>query len=161
VGGNFLVDVVSAASPDIVSEASPPYHEKRFAGGITGGYKPGKIGVQGLANVSVEPDYVSRTAGIAATADLRAKLLTPRVGITYTHDTIGRGNTPFDVFSHTLDTTEIEAGVTFVLSQTSLLLLSGTAQLERGDQSKPYRYVPMFDPVSTALYVPVGASVDL
>jgi hypothetical protein len=27
VGGHFLVDVVTAASPDIVSEASPPFHE--------------------------------------------------------------------------------------------------------------------------------------
>ncbi len=41
VGGNFLVDAVSAASPDIVSSASPPFEEFRYAYGLTGGYKPG------------------------------------------------------------------------------------------------------------------------
>src|SRR5262249_18396863 len=35
VGGAFLVDVVSAASPDIVSEASKPFKEKRYVGTLT------------------------------------------------------------------------------------------------------------------------------
>ena len=56
---------------------------------------------------------------------------------------------------------DFEAGVTFILSKTSLLLVSATLETERGDQSKPYRYVPMFDPVSIAPLVPVGATVDL
>ena len=48
-----------------------------------------------------------------------------------------------------------------MLSPTSLVLLSSTLQLESGDQSKPYRYVPMFDPINVAPYIPVGANVDL
>jgi hypothetical protein len=158
VGGHFLVDVVTAASPDIVSEASPPYHEQRYSGGLTGGYKLGKYSAQAQANYSSEPDYISRGAGLAVTADLKDKLVTPRLGLNFNHDSIGRGP---NNFISTLDTTELEAGVTLVLSPTSLLLLSGTAQFEAGDQSKPYRYVPMFDPVQVAPYVPVGASVDL
>jgi hypothetical protein len=157
VGGNFLVDVVSAASPDIVSEASPAYHEQRFAGGLSGGYRLGRFGAQGQVSYSSEPDYISRGAGLALTADLNDKLVTPRVAGNYSHDNIGRGP---DNFISTLDTTEVEAGVTLILSPTSLLLLSATAQFEVGDQSKPYRYVPLFGP-SLALLVPVGASVGL
>jgi len=158
VGGNFLVDVVSAASPDMVSEASPPYHEQRYAGGLNGGYKLGRFGAQAQVNYSSEPDYISRGAGLALTADLDEKLITPRIALNYGHDSIGRGP---NNFISSLDTTEIEAGVTFVMSPTSLLLLSATAQIEVGDQSKPYRYVPLFDAVNVAPFVPVGASVAL
>ena len=158
VGGHFMVDVVSAASPDIVSEASPPYHEQRYSGGLDGGYKLGRYTAQAQTNYSSEPDYISRGAGLALTADLDDKLVTPRVAANFNHDSIGRGP---NNFISTLDTTEIEAGVTLVLSPTSLLVLSATAQFEAGDQSKPYRYVPMFDPTGVAPYIPPGASVDL
>lgn len=157
VGGHFLVDVVSAASPDIVSTASPPYKEQRYSGGLTGGYKYQVYGAQAQANYSQEPDYISRGGGLALTADLNDKLITPRIGGNFNHDSIGRGP---NNFISTLDTTELEAGVTLVLSSTSLLLVSATGQFERGDQSKPYRYIPMFDPVLVAPYIQPGASVD-
>jgi hypothetical protein len=157
-GGHFVVDVVTAASPDIVSEASPPFHEQRYGGGLNGGYKYLTYGAQAQLNYSSEPDYISRGGGIALTDDLYDKLITPRVAFNFNHDSIGRGP---NNFISTLDTSEIEAGVTLVLSPTSLLLVSATLQLERGDQSKPYRFVPMFDPVSVAPFVPVGANVDL
>ena len=161
IGGSFLLDVVSAASPDIVSEASRLYHEKRYAGTLSGGYKPGKYGIQAHLNAGTEPDYLSLSAGAAITGDFKDKLVTPRLAYSYTHDTIGRGHTPFSVFSHIFQTHEVEAGVTLVMSSTSLLLVSATAAFERGDQSKPYRYVPMFDPVTVAPFIPVGATVDL
>lgn len=160
VGGNFLLDVVTAASPDIVSEASRVFRDRRYAGGLTGGYKYKTVAAQASGNLSIESDYVSAGGGVALTADMRDKLLTPRLAYSYSHDTIGRSNTPFSVFSHTLETHEVEAGLTMVLSAKTLVLVSGTGQFERGDQSKPYRYVPMFDP-SIAGRVPVGASVDL
>ena len=73
----------------------------------------------------------------------------------FSHDTIGRTGTPFDVFSHNLDTHAVDAGVTIVLSPTTLLSVNGTGQFERGDQSKPYRYIPMFAP-DIASRDPVG-----
>lgn len=158
VSGSYLVDVVSAASPDIVSEASPPFHEVRQAGTLAGGFKAGPIGVQVDTDLSSEPDYLSAGAGIALTADLKEKLITPSLGYNYLHDTIGRSTTPFSVFHHNLDVSEFEAGTTFVMSPSSILLLSSTLALERGDQSKPYRYVPMFGP-SAAPTVHAGAPI--
>lgn len=165
VGGNFVVDAVSAASPDIVSSASPPFKEYRYAGGLTGGYKPGLYGVQGSGSVSSSPDYVSYTGGVRFAADILDKTVTPSIGYSYSLDRIGRGpNNYLDKFSElkgTLKTHELEVGSTFIMSPTAILVLGFSAQIERGDQSQPYRYVPMFDPVDVAPYVPKGATIDL
>lgn len=165
VGGNFIVDAVSAASPDLVSTASPPFEEYRYGGGITGGYKPGLYGAQGSFNVSSSPDYVSYTGGIRLSGDFNEKLITPTVGYSYSLDRIGRGPKnyldQFNPLKGTLHTHELEAGITFVMSPTAVLLVGGTASFERGDQSQPYRYIPMFDPDLVAPFVPNGATVDL
>lgn len=160
IGGSYLLDVVTAASPDIVSMASPAFRDRRHAASLNGGFKPGIFSLQGNAGFSVESDYTSLSAGLAATADLRDKLITPRIAAGFSHDTIGRSNTSFDVFSHQLDTLSVDAGVTFVLSPTTLMMVNLTGQFERGDQSKPYRYIPMFSP-SIARKIPQGATVDL
>ena len=59
------------------------------------------------ADVSSEPDYLSIGGGLALTVDLDDKLVTPRFGVHYSHDTIGRSRTPFSAFHHTLDSAEI------------------------------------------------------
>ena len=165
VGGNFIVDAVSAASPDIVSTASPPFKEYRYGGGLTGGYKPGLYGGQGSVSISSSPDYVSYTGGLLVQADFNDKLITPSLGYTYSYDRIGRGPNnfqhDFNPLKGALNTHEVEAGVTFVMSTTSILVVGGTASFERGDQSQPYRYIPMFDPDLVAPFVPNGATVDL
>jgi len=165
VGGNFVLDAVSAASPDLVSSASPPFKEYRHAGGFTGGYKPGLYGAQGSVSFSSSPDYVSYTGGLRLTADLNDKLITPTVGYSYSQDHIGRGPNnylkDFNPLKGLLHTHEFEAGVTFVMSPTSILLIGGTFAAESGDQSQPYRYIPMFDPENVAPFVPNGGTVDL
>ena len=165
VGGNFLVDAVSAASPDIVSSASPPFEEFRYAYGLTGGYKPGLYGAQASVSSSASPDYVSYTGGMRLTADLNDKLITPALGYSYSYDRIGRGPNnylnDFNPLKGYIHTHEIEVGVTFVMSPTSILLVGGTVSLERGDGSQPYRYIPMFHPQDIAPFVPAGATVDL
>ena len=146
VGGSYLVDFVTAASPDIVSMASRSYKEARHAVALGGGYKIGSVGLNANTNVSSEPDYLSRTIGGALSMELNDKLITPRVGYNYSWDSIGIRNTPFKQFERRLTTNEFEAGVTFVLSPTTLLVTGITAQIERGENSKLYRYVPMFAP---------------
>ncbi|APR82055.1 Hypothetical protein A7982_07404 [Minicystis rosea] len=54
----------------------------------------------------------------------------------------------------------LNAGASFVAGRATLFTVVGDAILERGDQSKPYRYVPMFMP-GTGASVPVGASFDV
>lgn len=146
VGASYLVDVVSAASPDIVSMASPPFKETRQAGSLSGGYAIGIVDVGAHANLSSEPDYLSMTGGGDVAAELgETKQVVPRLGYSFSHDRIGYRNTPFSQFERNLDTHELEAGVTLIVNKETLVVLGMSAQIERGEESKLYRYVPVFD----------------
>ncbi len=157
VGASYLVDMVTAASPDVVATASRRFYDVRHAVTATGGYKPGAVGGQLYGSYSEERDYISRTVGGSLSVDTREKLVVPTLGYSFTWDTIGRTGTPYDIFGKPFNTHEIAAGSTFIVSPASLIVLGGTVALESGDQSKPYRHVPIFAP---GISVPVGASVD-
>jgi hypothetical protein len=157
--GSYLVDVVSAASVDIVSTASEHWVETRQAGTLSGGYKPGTVGVTVAGSVSREPDYLSLTGGGLVSFELADKTANPSIGYSYSHDTAGRKTTPFSVFSQELVRHSINAGVELILDPLTLVGISVDAVLERGDQSKPYRFLPMFSP-DIAPTIPAGASVE-
>ncbi len=53
----------------------------------------------------------------------------------------------------------MEGGVTFVMSPTTLLVTGFTVQLERGEESKLYRFIPMFAPDVAKLVTP-GEPID-
>lgn len=159
IGGSYLVDVVSAASPDIVSMASPAFKEVRHAGSLSGGFKVENVGINAFGNVSREPDYLSITGGGAASIELNDKLTVPRFGYSLQYDTIGIRNTPFSNFKRNFANHTIEGGVTFVLSPTTLLVTGMSLQIERGEQSKLYRFVPMFPP-DVAPLIRAGEPID-
>jgi hypothetical protein len=158
VDGRYLVDVVSAASVDIVSTASRRWQEVRHVGSLAGLYKPSTFGVGLDADVSIEPDYQSYTFGGSIQQDLYSKNLTLLVGYEHAHDIAGRSSTPFSVFSHEIEHNAFKGGLTVVLDRSTLLSAVADVVLENGDTSKPYRYVPMFAP---GVDVPRGASIDL
>jgi hypothetical protein len=159
----YLVDVVSAASADIVSTASPRWHEVRQAGSLSAGYKPRDFGITVGGSVSREPDYLSYGAYATVVKDFDEKNWTLFFGYGFSHDTIGRCGdsglcTPFSVFSRELQRGSFNGGVDFVVNRTTLASLVGDVVIENGDQSKPYRYIPMFAP-TVAPTVPRGASI--
>jgi hypothetical protein len=160
----YLVDVVSAASVDIVSTASSRWHEVRQAGSLSGEYKPHDLGVAVGGSFSREPDYLSYSAYATVTKDFDEKNWTLFFGYGFGHDTIGRCGdggvcTPFSVFSRELQRGSFNGGVNVVIGTASLGTLVADIVVENGDQSKPYRYIPMFSP-EVAPTVPKGASVD-
>jgi hypothetical protein len=156
---HYLVDVVSAASVDIVSTASRRWSEVRQAGAADVTFKPSDFGVALAASFSTEPDYLSLGGGGNILYDFDQKNFTLLVGYGYGHDTIGRGGTSFTDFSRTLAKHNLRAGLSMVLSRSTVLGLSMEAMIESGDSSKPYRYVPMFSS-AIAPKVPVGASIE-
>lgn len=160
IGGSVLVDVVSAASADIVATASRRLDEARFAGTLAGSYKigPAKIGVNG--GFSYEGDYTGRSAGVNVSADLFEKRVTPGLAYSFGYDTIGRTGTAWDIFSRDVMRHSIDAGVSVVLNGTTVGVIGGTVELDVGDYSKPYRHVPMFD-ASIGSRMPKGATPAL
>ena len=159
----YLVDIVSAASVDIVSTASSRWKEVRHAGTIEAAYKPRDFGVAVGTSVSSEPDYLSYGAHAIITKDFDEKNWTLFFGYGFSHDVIGRCGdygtcTPFSVFSRNLDRGSFDGGVDFVVDRESLASITGDVIIENGDQSKPYRYIPMFAP-DVAPGIPKGASI--
>ncbi len=165
LNASYLVDVVSAASVDIVSTASSRWKEVRQAGSVTGEYKPHDVGVAVGGSFSSEPDYLSYGAFATLTKDFDEKNVTTFFGYGFSHDIAGRCGdfgacTPFSVFSRSLERGSFNGGVNFVIDRESLGSLTGDVIIENGDQSKPYRYIPMFAS-DVAAKIPNGASIDL
>lgn len=157
VGGSYMLDVVSAASADVVSLASRRFQDYRHAGSLFGGFKVDRWKARGNGTYSSERDYTSRSGFASVAVDLAEGQFTPEIGYGLSVDTIGRAGVPFDVFSNSLTTNSLRLGATLIVSPRTLFVFGGSGDFERGDQSKPYRYIPMFAPGTN---VPNAASVD-
>jgi hypothetical protein len=159
INGSFLIDVVTAASTDIIATASPRWSEVRYVPSIGGHKKFGDTDVSLKANLSREPDYLALSFGGGVSMDMRQKTITPALGYEFSHDISGRAGTPFSVYARDINRHSLNASATFVLDKATFLAASFTAVLENGDTSKPYRYIPMFSP-EVAKRVPIGLSID-
>lgn len=145
-GGGFLVDVVTAASADIVATASPRWTEVRYVPNLHGSYKISDFTFGLRGNMSVEPDYLATSVGGSISADLVDKRLTPTLAYEFSYDISGRAGTSFDTFSNIITRHGLDAALVIVADKATVAGLSFTAVFESGDNSKPYRYVPMFAP---------------
>jgi hypothetical protein len=143
---SYLVDAVSAASVDIVSSATPRWTERRHVGAGSLRYKPHEVGIEVGGGVSREPDYLALAVGGALTWDMLEKNLTGMVGLSYGDETAGKTGTPFSAVSNHFTKVGPRAGFTLIVNPTTVFELVGELSLDRGDQSKPYRYVPLFEP---------------
>src|ERR1019366_9001004 len=63
------------------------------------------------------------------------------------------------VFSREVNRGSFQGGVSWVVNPTTLASVLADVVIENGDQSKPYRYIPMFTP-SVAAQAQNGASFD-
>jgi len=155
-----LVDVVSAASVDIVSSASPHWTEVRKATTVDVTHHWDNVGASASVAGSIEPDYQSLAAGGEVVLELQKKTINPVFGYSFGHDIAGRTGTPFLAYSQPLDRHSLSAGVELVLNRSTTFSVALDAVLERGDQKKPYRMLPLFSP-GAASRVPAGASLAL
>lgn len=160
VAGSYVVDIVSAASVDIVSTASPRWTEVRHAAELSFDYKPRELGINLSAGVSREPDYVSWSLGATGRIELDDDHVTPTLGYSFMHDTAGRSGTPYSVYALTFVRHTGQAGVELVINPASRVILLGEAAFESGRQEKPYRFLPVFS-AGVAAQMEPGASIDL
>ncbi len=158
IGAAFLVDVVTAASTDIVATASPGFREVRWAPALNAHKRFGDFDVGLSGSFSHEPDYLSGSIGARSTLDLRQKTITPSLGYQFSYDVNGRVGTNFEVFSHKIKRHAVDVGVGLVLTKATFGQLAATMVFEKGDSSKPYRHIPIFDP-SKVDQPPAGLSI--
>jgi hypothetical protein len=129
LNASYLVDVVSAASADIVSTASNRWQEVRQAGTLSAQYKPHDFGVGVGGSVSREPDYLSYGVYATIVKDFDEKNWTLEFGYGFSHDTAGRCGadgacTPFSVFSRDLQRGSFNGGISWVVDRASLASLT-------------------------------------
>jgi hypothetical protein len=158
--GSYLTDIVSAASADIVSTASPSWRELRHAASLSVGYEPSDLGGSLSWDVSSEPDYLSLSGAARGSYGFARKNAKVAFGYSFTHDVAGRTGTPFSVYALELDRHAISGALEIVLDRATTLTTSLDAMFELGRQEKPYRYLPLFDEAIVPR-VPRGAPVDL
>ncbi|MCC7381528.1 MAG: DUF3570 domain-containing protein [Deltaproteobacteria bacterium] len=140
------VDIISAASVDLVSQASPAgFHELRTEVQASGQYRLG-LGsdVSASYSVSLEPDYVGHGIRVHHTRDILDRLATVSVGYGYARAQIGRADDTS--FSRSRDEHELALSWSHVLTQTEVIDLDATFGLASGFQANPYRLVPVFAP---------------
>lgn len=158
---SVVVDVVSAASVDVVSQASQSFSEVRWEANLAGAYAIGEVVPSINYRGSVEPDYVSHGFGAGAQARLGGADTVASAHYQITFDTIGRSGTPFDTYARSLTVHSAELGVTQNLSTRSVLRAVLSLTIERGYQEKPYRFVPLFDAAGLARVEADGSELRL
>ncbi len=157
--GSYLVDVVSAASVDIVSTASTHWTEVRHAGALSATADIGDTSTSVSGSVSREPDYLSLSGGLTERIELAHKTVTPVVSYSFSRDVAGRTGTPFSVYSLTLLKHTVTGGVELILDPTTMITLVADASFESGRQEKPYRFIPLFAP-DVVGQISAGAPID-
>jgi hypothetical protein len=145
---NYYVDMISSASIDVVTQASP-YKETRTQNSVTVDALHGKSTYNGGFIYSREPDYKAQTAFASISQDMFGDLTTVTFGYTRGWDKVGeRGTTRNDPVDHH----SWNAGVSQILSRNLLLDLNFEATNSQGFLSNPYRQVRFLDPVEPLGY---------
>ncbi len=145
VAANYYVDMISSASVDVLTQASP-YKERREQKSLSVDYLHGKsIYSAGYVN-SQEPDYQSKTAFFNVSQDLFGDLTTVTLGYSQGWDTVGKRGDPS--FAQPVDRRNFRIGVTQVITRNMLLGLNLETTTEEGYLQNPYRSMRYLGPVS-------------
>lgn len=144
VGAGLLVDVVTTASADIVSTASPTWMDVRYVPVLDARFKVSDVTLSFGANGSIESDYYAGGGSAGIAFDLADKMITPAFTYGFGYDVAGRRDTPLSVYSLELMRHSLSAYVSFIVDKATILVPGVSAVLESGDQEKPYRYLPTF-----------------
>jgi Protein of unknown function (DUF3570) len=139
--GSYFVDMVSNASIDVVTTASP-YHETRKEGtlGLDYVYHDSLISLSGTH--SKEPDYTADSVSVDVTQDVFGGMTTVSMGYTRGWDTVGKQGSPD--FSAQANHWQYRLGVTQVLTPRWLMSLNLESVSDDGYLQSPYRVARVF-----------------
>lgn len=145
IAGRVVVDVVSAASVDVVSQATGTFTEQRYEAGLDVSKSIGGVLPSLGYRYSHEPDYRSHgvNAGLQTRLGSPDTVLSASYGLTL--DTIGRVETPLDTWSHPLTTHQGQLAIAQVFGPRTLVRLVYSLTTQEGYMEKPYRHIALFN----------------
>lgn len=147
IAANYYVDMVSSASIDVVSTASP-YREERTQYSLTADYLRGKSTYSiGYINSS-ESDYDAKTWYAGVSQDLFGDLTTISFSFKKGDNDIFRniGGAKDPGFARTSEVRSYAVGITQVLTRSMIGVFNFEVISDEGYLNSPYRSVRYFDP---------------
>lgn len=141
VAYNYYVDMISSASIDVVTQASP-YTETRKQNSLSVDAIHGKSTYSAGYIDSKEPDYTARTAFGSISQDMFGDLTTVSFGYTRGWDRVGERGTPRD---DALDRSAWQVGLSQILTRSMLLNVNYEGTESSGFINNPYRQVRYLD----------------
>jgi hypothetical protein len=140
LSGSYYVDMVSNASIDVVTTASP-YSERRNEYSLGADYIVRDTTISLTTSDSKEPDYTAAATGIDVSQEVFGGMTTLSLGYTRAHDKVGRKGEGFiDTATHW----RYRLGVTQILSPAWLSSLNYEAVADDGFLGSPYRAARAF-----------------
>jgi hypothetical protein len=138
VSASYYVDMVSSASIDVITTASP-YSEERTQYGVGFEYLRGKVTYAASFSNSTENDYTADTASFSIAQDMFGDLTTVALLFSIGKDDVTRRGDP--VFADEIDRRIYGVDVTQVATKNLVLGFSFETVAEEGFLNNPYRRV--------------------
>jgi hypothetical protein len=142
VSMGYLVDAVSSASVDVVSQASPrEFHDTRHQVSLGLGQALGAVTLRGGYSFSTENDYLSHTIDVNATYDMFDKNTQLGVGYGISLNTVGRSGD--QNFARDLTVQHVALSWTQTVNPRLATQVTYELGYASGYQASPYRFVPI------------------
>ena len=149
---NYYVDMVSSASIDVITTASP-YTEERTQWSLGMDYLRGNTTMSIGYTTSVESDYDAKSYSFSVSQDMFGDLTTLRLSYALGDDLVGRSDDP--AFAREIDRQHYGIGLTQILTRNMIVALNFETITDEGYLNNPYRSVRYLDAGS-----PIGYSYE-
>jgi hypothetical protein len=149
---NYYVDMISSASIDVITTASP-YTEERTQWSVGMDYLRGNTTMSAAYTTSTESDFDAKTYSFAVSQDMFGDLTTLTLSYALGDDTVGRSDDP--LFERDADRQQYGLGLTQILTRNLIATLNYQVVTDEGFLNNPYRTVRYADPT-----VPRGFSFE-
>lgn len=140
--GNYYLDMVSSASIDVITTASP-YSEEREQWSLGMDYLRGNTTMRLNYVNSVESDFDARTWSFSVSQDMFGDLTTLTLNYAKGDDTVGRSDDP--AFERDNDRQHYGVGLTQILTRNLIATLNFETITDEGFLNNPYRSVRYVD----------------
>ena len=147
--GNYYVDMVSSASIDVVTTASP-YDEERKQWSLGMDYLRGNTTMSLNYVSSVESDYDASTWALSVKQDFFGQLTSVALSFGHGENVVGRSDD--ETFARDMRAQQYGVGITQILTKNLITALNFETVTEEGFLNNPYRTVRYADPGSALGY---------
>ena len=147
--GNYYVDMVSSASIDVITTASP-YTEEREQWSLGMDYLRGNTTMSVGYTSSEESDYDAATYNFSVSQDMFGDLTTLTLSYALGDDLVGKSDDP--TFERQLDKQIYGIGLTQILTKNLISTVNFETMTDEGYMNNPYRSVRYFDSGSALGY---------